>query len=112
MLSAFLVEEWRLSKMKTIRKGAIVKYCGDRKEFVETWGELFEVYHKEGNFLKLISLKKPYFDVCASVPCKDCKLVEKQKRGDLMEREIVKIGSVELYEDEVRKMYEEKKYNL
>ena len=53
--------------MKTMRKGAIVKYCGSRKEFVETWGELFEVYHKEGNFLKLISLKKPYFDVCASV---------------------------------------------
>ena len=62
--------------MKTIRKGAIVKYCGSRKDFVETWGELFEVYHKEGNFLKIISLKKPYFDVCASVPCKDCKLVE------------------------------------
>ena len=49
---------------------------GRVKEFIETWGELFEVYHKEGNFLKLISLKKPYFDVCASVPCKDCKLVE------------------------------------
>ena len=63
--------------MKTMRKGAIVKYCGSRKDFVETWGELFEVYHKEGNFLKLISLKKPHFDVCASVPCKDCKLVEK-----------------------------------
>ena len=46
--------------MKTMRKGSIVKYCGDRKEFVETWGELFEVYHKEGNFLKLISLKKPF----------------------------------------------------
>ena len=29
--------------MKTMRKGAIVKYCGDRKEFVETWGELFEI---------------------------------------------------------------------
>ena len=27
-----------------------------------------------------------------------------------MEREIVKIGSVELYEDEARKLYEEKKY--
>ena len=62
--------------MKTMRKGSIVKYCGSRKEFVETWGELFEVYHKEGNFLKLISLKKPYFDVCASVPCQDCKLAE------------------------------------
>ena len=61
---------------ETMRKGAIVKYCGSRKDFIETWGELFEVYHKEGNFLKLISLKKPYFDVCASVPCKDCKLVE------------------------------------
>ena len=43
--------------MKTMRKGAIVKYCGSRKDFIETWGELFEVYHKEGNFLKLISLK-------------------------------------------------------
>ena len=62
--------------MKTMRKGAIVKYCGSRTDFVETWGELFEVYHKDGNFLKLISLKKPHFDVCASVPCKDCKLVE------------------------------------
>ena len=27
-----------------------------------------------------------------------------------MKREIVKIGSVELYEDEARKLYEEKKY--
>ena len=27
-----------------------------------------------------------------------------------MEREIVKIGNVELYEDEARKLYEEKKY--
>ena len=27
-----------------------------------------------------------------------------------MEREIVKIGSVELYKDEARKLYEEKKY--
>ena len=62
--------------MKTMRKGAIVKYCGSRKDFVETWGELFEVYHKEGNFLKLISLKKPHFDVCAVVPCKYCELVE------------------------------------
>ena len=26
--------------------------------------------------MKIISLKKPYFDVCASVPCKDCILVE------------------------------------
>ena len=72
----FYCWKWRLCRMKTMRKGAIVKYCGNRKEFVETWGELFEVYHKEGNFLKLISLKKPYFDVCASVPCKDCELVE------------------------------------
>ena len=34
--------------MKTMRKGTIVKYCGSRKDFVETWGELFEVYHKGG----------------------------------------------------------------
>ena len=62
--------------MKTMRKGAIVKYCGSKKDFVETWGELFEVYHKEKNVLRLVSLKKPIFGVCAVVPCKDCKLVE------------------------------------
>ena len=63
--------------MKTMRKGAIVKYCGSRKDFVETWGELFEVDHKEKNVLRLVSIQKPYFGVVAVVSCKDCKLVEK-----------------------------------
>ena len=63
--------------MKTIRKGAIVKYCGTDKNLIETFGELFEVDHKEKNILRLVSVQKPYFDVCASVPCKDCILVEK-----------------------------------
>ena len=62
--------------MKTMRKNAIVKYCGTDKDLVETWGELFEVYHKEKNVIRLVSVKKPYFGVCAIVPCKDCKLVE------------------------------------
>ena len=62
--------------MKTMRKGTIVKYCGDRKEFVETFGELFEVDHKEKNVLRLVSIQKPYFGVVAVVPCKYCELVE------------------------------------
>lgn len=62
--------------VKTLRKGAIVKYVGSDKKFMETWGELFEVQQKEGNFLRLVSLKKPFFGVCASVPCKYCELAK------------------------------------
>ena len=61
---------------KTLRKGAIVKYVGDDKKLVETWGELFEVHQKEKNALRLISLKKPEFGVCALVPCTHCKIVK------------------------------------
>ena len=62
--------------MKTMRKNAIVKYCGGNKEVVETWGEKFKVKNKEKDFLRLVSIQKPEFGVCATVPCKDCILVE------------------------------------
>ena len=62
--------------MKTMRRKAIVKYCGTDKNLIETFGELFEVDHKEKNVLRLVSVQKPYFGVVASVPCKDCKLIE------------------------------------
>ena len=62
--------------MKTMRRKAIVKYCGTNENLIETFGELFEVDHKEKNVLRLVSVQKPYFGVVASVPCKDCKLVE------------------------------------
>ena len=61
--------------IKTMRKNAIVKYVGKDIELTKTWGELFEVYHKEGNFVKVSSLKKPYFGVVASLPIKDCQIV-------------------------------------
>lgn len=62
--------------VKTLRKGAIVKYVGDDKKFVETWGNFFEVQQKEGNFLRLVSLKEPCFGICASVSCKNCELAK------------------------------------
>lgn len=62
--------------METMRKGAIVKYHGTDEKLIETFGELFEVDHKEKNVLKLVSVKKPYFGVVAVVPCKYCELVE------------------------------------
>ena len=62
--------------MKTMRRKAIVKYCGTDKNLIETFGELFEVDHKEKNVLRLVSVQKPYFGVVAVVPCNDCKIVE------------------------------------
>ena len=62
--------------MKTIRRKAIVKYHGTDKKLIETFGELFEVDHKEKNVLRLVSIQKPYFGVVAVVPCKYCEWVE------------------------------------
>ena len=61
--------------MKTKRKGAIVKYCGKNAEFVENWGDIFEVFHKEGQFLRVSSVKKPMFGIIATLPEKDCILL-------------------------------------
>ena len=61
--------------MKTMRRKAIVKYCGTDKNLIETFGELYEVDHKEKNVLRLASIQKPYFGVVAVVPCKDFKMV-------------------------------------
>lgn len=61
--------------MKTKRKGAIVKYCGNNVDFIETWGDTFEVFHKEGNFLRVSSVKKPMFGIIATLPEKDCILL-------------------------------------
>ena len=63
--------------MKKMRKNTIVKYCGKDKKLVEIWGEKFKVKSKEKDFLRLISIQNPEFGVCATVPCKDCVLIEK-----------------------------------
>ena len=62
--------------MKTMRRKAIVKYCGTDKNLIETFGELYEVDHKEKNVLRLVSVQKPYFGVVAVVPYNECKVVE------------------------------------
>ena len=62
--------------IKTKRKGAIVKYCGNDEDLKKTWGELFEVFHKEGDFLRVSSLKKPHFGIVAVIPEKECEVVE------------------------------------
>lgn len=43
--------------IKTIRKGAKVRIIGQSEEHFEIWGGVFEVYHKEGQFVRLVSLK-------------------------------------------------------
>jgi hypothetical protein len=58
--------------VKTKRKGAFVKYIGKNAELVETWGDTFEVYHKEGDFLRVSSVSKPLFGIVATIPEKDC----------------------------------------
>lgn len=60
---------------KSLRKGIIVKYCGDDKELVKVWGEYFEIFRKEGDFLRVSSLAKPDFGIIAAIPCKKCKIV-------------------------------------
>ena len=42
---------------KTIRKGAIVQYISDNKDFIDAYGIYFEVWKKEGRFVYLESLK-------------------------------------------------------
>ena len=42
---------------KTIRKGVIVKYISDNKDFIDAYGIYFEVWKKEGRFVYLESLK-------------------------------------------------------
>ena len=61
--------------MKTKRKGSIVKYCGKNAELIEIWGDIFEVYHKEGDFLRVSSVKKPMFGIIATLPEKECILL-------------------------------------
>lgn len=63
--------------VKTLRKGAIVRKKEQSPEERECWGELYEVYHKEGNFVKCISLKKPYFGVALSCGINAVELVNK-----------------------------------
>ena len=61
--------------MKIKRKGAIVKYCGKDAEFIKIWGDIFEVHHKEGDFLRVSSVKKPIFGIVATLPEKECILL-------------------------------------
>ena len=53
--------------MKTIRKGTIVECIGDSKEKMKVWGTRFKVYHKEGDFVRLESLEKPWVGICGVV---------------------------------------------
>ncbi len=63
--------------MKTMRKGAVVKYKAEKEDFNRAFGYYFKVYRNEVNFLKLVSLRKPEFGVVATVPCSSCRLVNK-----------------------------------
>ena len=42
---------------KTIRKGTIVKYISNNKDFIDAYGIYFKVWKKEGRFAYLESLK-------------------------------------------------------
>ena len=44
--------------VKTIRKGAIVKYISNNKDFIDAYGIYFKVWKKEGRFAYIESLKK------------------------------------------------------
>lgn len=61
--------------MKTIRKGAKVRIIGQSKEHVEIWGTEFEVFHKEGQFVRLVSLKKPHFGQCVTCGIEKVELI-------------------------------------
>lgn len=61
---------------KTIRKGAKVRIIGQSKEHFETWGKEFEVFHKEGQFVRLVSLKKPYFGQCVTCSVEKVELIQ------------------------------------
>ena len=53
-----------------LRKGVKVVFKSDKPDFVDAFGLEFEVWKKEGEFVRLSSLKKPIFGVVATVPCK------------------------------------------
>lgn len=61
--------------VKTIRKGAKVRLLKQSKEHFEIWGGVFEVYHKEGEFVRLVSLKKPYFGQCVTCSIEKVELI-------------------------------------
>ena len=59
--------------VKTIRKGAIVKYISCNKDFIDAYGIYFKVWKKEGRFAYLESLKNT-IGKCV-VPCNYCDIV-------------------------------------
>ena len=59
--------------VKTIRKGAIVKYVSDKQDLVDAYGIYFKVWKKEGRFAYLESLKNT-IGKCV-VPCNNCDIV-------------------------------------
>lgn len=61
--------------IKTIRKGAKVRIIGQSEEHFKIWGGVFEVYHKEGQFVRLVSLKKPYFGQCVTCSVEKIELI-------------------------------------
>ena len=76
MLSAFIIGKMEVVQNENNEKKSNCEILRNGQKLIETFGELFEVDHKEKNVLRLVSLQKPYFGVVAVVPCKDCKLVE------------------------------------
>lgn len=61
--------------IKAIRKGAKVHIIGQSEERFEIWGGTFEVYRKEGQFVQLVSLKKPYFGQCVTCSVEKVELI-------------------------------------
>lgn len=61
--------------VKTVRKGAKVRLIGQSKEHAEAWGTEFEVFHKEGQFVRLVSLKKPFFGQCVTCSVEKVELI-------------------------------------
>lgn len=61
--------------MKTIRKGAKIKYVGKNQELVKTWGDVFDVFRKEGNWVRVSSVKRPEFGICAVIPVNDVTII-------------------------------------
>ena len=69
----FILNKGAYSMVKTIRKGAIVKYISCNKDFIDAYGIYFKVWKKEGRFAYLESLKNA-IGRCV-VPCNYCYIV-------------------------------------
>lgn len=62
--------------IKTIRKGAKVRLTNQTQEHADAWGTEFEVFRKEGQSVRLVSLKKPYFRQCMTCGIDKVKIIK------------------------------------